>query len=227
MKTNTALAFLILGTYCPIAPAQSVGAFTATRSMSTSRVNHTATLLTKGKVLIAGGFQRVLPAAVLASAERYDPSTCTFTATGSMTKARAQHSATLLTDGRILVVGGSTDLSAQSVALCRAPKARAVRCSGRCPDPRQGTPPETLGPLSLLPHVPERSSSSRVRYAAHKPRALDRSGSFRRLTQIRESGQMQNPFAAPSASRWSGPGAARQLWSRQNIIGEQVCRTQR
>jgi hypothetical protein len=61
--------------------------------------------------------------------------------------------------------------------------------------PARGTPPETPGPLSLLPHVPERSSPSRIRFAAHKPRALD-GGPFRRLTEIRESGQMQSPFAA-------------------------------
>jgi hypothetical protein len=69
----------------------------------------------------------------------------------------------------------------------------------------RGTPPETPGPLSLLPHVPERSSPSRVRFAAHKPRALDGSGPFRRLTEIRESGQMQSPFAALSGLKLVGP----------------------
>ena len=72
-------------------------------------------------------------------------------------------------------------------------KPRAVRYAGRCPATRQGATPWTPGPLSLLPHVPERSSRSRVRYAAHKPRALDRSGPFRRFTEIRESGQLQSP----------------------------------
>lgn len=71
--------------------------------------------------------------------------------------------------------------------------------------PARGIPPETPGPLSLLPQVPERSSLSRVRYAAHKPRALDRSGPFRRLTGIRESGQMQTPFAASSGLPLVGP----------------------
>ena len=36
-------------------------------------------------------------------------------------------------------------------------------------------------PLSLHRHLPERSSPSRVRSAAQKPRALDRSGPFRKL----------------------------------------------
>ena len=37
-------------------------------------------------------------------------------------------------------------------------------------------------PLSLPPQLPERSSPSRVRFAAQNPRALDRSGPFRTLT---------------------------------------------
>ena len=94
---------------------------------------------------------------------------------------------------------------------------RAVRKAGRCPAPCQGGTPWTPGPLSLLPYVPERSSPSRVRSgksfqnrkrfssAAHKSRALDGSGPFRRFTEIRESGQMQSSRPGP-ASRWSAPG---------------------
>jgi len=87
------------------------------------------------------------------------------------------------------------------------PRAKTARGKepGRCPRPRQGgSPPETPRPLSLLSDVPERSSPSRVRYgksfqnqkrfssAAHKPRALDCCGPFRKPTVIRERGQMQS-----------------------------------
>jgi hypothetical protein len=107
--------------------------------------------------------------------------------------------------------------------FCMPRKKRAVRYAGRCPAPRQGGyPPETPGPLSLLPHVPERSSPSRVRFAAQKPRALDGSGPFRRFPEIRESGQMQS---APACGRVlppvGRPRAARQVWSRQTIIGDE------
>ncbi len=88
------------------------------------------------------------------------------------------------------------------------PRAKTARGKVRRALPRtpaRGTPPETPGPLSLLPHVPQRSSPSRVRLAAHKPRALDGSGPFRKLTQIRESGQMQCSLAALAGLPMVGP----------------------
>src|SRR4029077_9281315 len=80
------------------------GAFTPTGSMSTARQAHTATLLSNGKVLIAGGGNST--SGELASAELYDPSTRTFSTTGSMTNPRYSHTATLLNSGKVLVAGG-------------------------------------------------------------------------------------------------------------------------
>jgi hypothetical protein len=84
--------------------AQSPGTFTATGEMTTPRSGHTATLLTNGKVLIAGGWSR-LGSLVLDTAELYDPDSGVFTPTGSMTTPRVLNSATLLPDGRVLIVG--------------------------------------------------------------------------------------------------------------------------
>ncbi len=87
------------------------GKFTATGWMATGRAYHTATLLAGGRVLIAGGSAAgywYSSDSVLPSAEIYDPTTGTFTASGSMTSARSSHTATKLNDGRVLIAGGDT-----------------------------------------------------------------------------------------------------------------------
>jgi len=83
----------------------ATGVWTATGSMDGGRGGHTATLLSSGKVLVAGGFNTV----ELSSAELYDPATGVWTATGSMANGRGFHTATLLQNGQVLVVGGSQE----------------------------------------------------------------------------------------------------------------------
>jgi hypothetical protein len=102
------LVLLWIGAFASVALAQSPGTFTATGSMSTPRASHTATLLSNGTVLVAGGLSTGFPGQVMASAELYDPATGTFTPTGNMTTTRGQHTATLLADGRVLIAGGRT-----------------------------------------------------------------------------------------------------------------------
>ncbi len=84
--------------------AQTPGTFSATVGMTTPRAYHTATLLTNGKVLIAGGAAGSNP---LATTELYDPDSGTFAPASDMTAPRWGHTATLLPDGRVLIAGGS------------------------------------------------------------------------------------------------------------------------
>ena len=104
----------------PVSTAFAVG-FTATNNsyfgigdMSTSRAFHSATRLGNGQVLIAGGatiatfaypsyHTTVTP---LATAELFDPTTLDFSNIGNMTTSRAWHTATMLGNGNVLVVGG-------------------------------------------------------------------------------------------------------------------------
>ena len=102
---------LLLSLVVAVSPcaAQRAGTFARTGDMVGSRTQHTATLLQNGKVLITGGATYVAgnySSGELATAELYDPATGTFSATGSMSTARRMHTATLLPDGRVLIVGG-------------------------------------------------------------------------------------------------------------------------
>src|SRR5262245_18997665 len=71
-------------------PAQPPGAWKVTGDLVTARFAHTATLLSNGQVLVAGGYNM----GSLASSELYDPATGVWTATGSMAAARYDHTET-------------------------------------------------------------------------------------------------------------------------------------
>lgn len=84
------------------------------------RANHTATLLPNGKVLVVGGV-RLLgaanPTGFLSTAQLYDPATGTWTSTGSLRlSGRSGHTATLLGNGTVLVVGGFSDKTISTTA---------------------------------------------------------------------------------------------------------------
>jgi Galactose oxidase, central domain len=81
--------------------------FSPTGSMSIPRTYATATLLTDGRVLVAGGTTGGHPFNSLDTAELYDPVSGTFSPTANtMMEQRQNHTATLLDDGRVLIVGG-------------------------------------------------------------------------------------------------------------------------
>ena len=109
------VAFLLLFLSAGLVLVQPCGGasigFENTGSLATARSNYTATLLLNGKVLIAGGITESNYGSIpLASAELYDPASGTWTATGSLVTSRSQHTATLLPNGKVLVVGGTSGL---------------------------------------------------------------------------------------------------------------------
>lgn len=83
----------------------ATNAFSATGAMTTPRINHSATLLPNGKVLIAGGSNGTTE---LGTAEIYDPATGKFSAVGSLAYARKNHTASELPDGKVLIAGGES-----------------------------------------------------------------------------------------------------------------------
>ena len=88
--------------YDPVA-----GTFSQTTggSLATARQLHAASLLTDGKVIVGGGLDST--GKPLATAEVFDPTSETFTATkGPMATTRYLHTSTTLKDGTVLVIGG-------------------------------------------------------------------------------------------------------------------------
>jgi uncharacterized repeat protein (TIGR01451 family) len=83
-----------------------LGTFTTTGSLATARSSHTATLLTSGEVLVAGGIGTAASGGYLASAELYVSWAGIFSARPSMATARDSHTATRLPGGQVLIAGG-------------------------------------------------------------------------------------------------------------------------
>jgi len=138
MKNMTAGAyFLVMLFMCPPheLDAQVTG-WTATGSMVSARHSHTATLLNSGKVLIQGYYPN--------TGELYDPVSGTFDTTGSTVQNHLQGStATLLSDGTVLIVGG---INAQRVAEIYNPVSGLFSLTDSL------TAPHSLHTATLLPN---------------------------------------------------------------------------
>jgi len=97
-----------VGSVSAVSSPFTVNGFCGTGNLNTARAYPTATLLNNGTVLIAGGQVDQGPASTNA-AELYNPATAAFSPTTSgMNSARLLHTATLLNDGTVLIVGGQS-----------------------------------------------------------------------------------------------------------------------
>jgi hypothetical protein len=86
----------------------ATGKFSPSGSMAGGRFGNTATALSDGRVLIAGGLKDTTTGVAVATAELYDPNSGTFSSIGPMAEARVGQTSTLLSDGRVLIAGGRT-----------------------------------------------------------------------------------------------------------------------
>jgi N-acetylneuraminic acid mutarotase len=89
----------------------ATGKWSDAAGLTTERMNHSATLLPDGKVLIAGGSIYDGNICTLTTVELYDPASDKWTETGEMNTARAGHPAVLLSTGKVLVAGGKNSLA--------------------------------------------------------------------------------------------------------------------
>ena len=85
--------------------------WTAAGAMTQPRSNHTLTLLPDGHVLAVGGVEPLDDGGyvVLSTTEIFDPVTNTWSQGPELFQPRASHSATLMPDGSVLIVGGISE----------------------------------------------------------------------------------------------------------------------
>ncbi|HZC45007.1 MAG TPA: kelch repeat-containing protein [Candidatus Acidoferrum sp.] len=94
---------------------ETTGGFSLAGNMATPRMGSTATALTNGKVLVAGGLDN--HGNVLDSAELYDPTARKFSAVANpMSDRRMFHTATTLLSGKVLIAGGATNMSGDTTS---------------------------------------------------------------------------------------------------------------
>jgi hypothetical protein len=149
----------------------ATGLYTETGSMADARSLHTATLLQDGKVLVTGGGALSMgdnplggltgesPAPTqppLATAELYDPATGTWSPTGSLKAGLIYHSANLLQDGKVLVVGVSAE-----PATAGGPSPVPVMVA-QLYDPASGTFSDTATPSIRALHTATTLADGRV-----------------------------------------------------------------
>jgi hypothetical protein len=84
----------------------ATGQFTATDNLQVARKGHTMTLLGDGRVLVSPGSIAAGDCSFTPISELYDPVAGRFTDHAQSGVARSNYAATLLPDGRVLVVGG-------------------------------------------------------------------------------------------------------------------------
>ncbi|MEI7728714.1 MAG: kelch repeat-containing protein [Verrucomicrobiota bacterium] len=88
----------------------SSGTWTATGPLNTPSEFHSGTVLPNGKVLVAGGETWRVNPVYISRTELYDPIVNSWALVSPMNDTRGLHTATLLTNGKVLVTGGAWDV---------------------------------------------------------------------------------------------------------------------
>ena len=126
----------------------AVRSWIATGNLNVPRSYHSATLLSDGRVLVAGGHGR--DGATLDSAELYDPFTVSWSTTGNLSAPRSIHTATLLPNGKVLVAGGDLGSDIAGTAELYDPTTGSWTSTGKLNTPRAAFTATLLGTGQVL-----------------------------------------------------------------------------
>ncbi len=123
----------------PLALAAVPTQTTVRASMNVARAGHTANLLADGRVLVIGGEKLNPSREMLDAVEVYDPASDTWTELAPLPEPRTNHTATLLANGLVLIVGGG---KANAIGV---PSGLEVVADAVLYDPLRGSA-ESVGP---------------------------------------------------------------------------------
>jgi N-acetylneuraminic acid mutarotase len=98
---------LVLGLTWPwVSSAPALAAWTIAGRMQNERAQHSATVLSDGRLLVVGGYGGANKDFIWRTAEVYEPTTGAWAPVAQPAKTRAFHTATLLANGKVLLIGG-------------------------------------------------------------------------------------------------------------------------
>ncbi len=162
-----------------------------------------------GRVLVAGGFHEYT--GILTSAEVYEPSSGHWLSAGPLATGRYLHTATLLTDGRVLVAGGFSNGNQASAELYTSLGHRRARGLPRTP--RSPRAPACCSRSSIARATPFPGPPS-------PPRGLCSPSTARATCSSRTSRQDASSLAW---TRWASPPPRRWWsWKPGAHVGAQV-----
>jgi hypothetical protein len=130
-------------------------AFVSSRNLTEARTNHAAVLLAdKSSVLVVGGSGGPNADISLGSAEVFDSRSGSWNRVSPLNVARTGETATLLSDGRVLVAGGESNEKGQRRSLKGAevydPNTQEWRSAGDMACPRSEAAAVLLGDNTVL-----------------------------------------------------------------------------
>ncbi|HEY1213156.1 MAG TPA: MBG domain-containing protein, partial [Bryobacteraceae bacterium] len=161
--------------------------------MAQLRSGHSASLLSDGRVLIAGGQNTNGPANTL---EIFSPSTNSFTlvTSGTLSSARTKHAAAVLADGRVLIAGGSDGTNALKSVDIFDPSSGNVSPAASMAMPRAGLSATTLLDGTVLVAGGNNGSADLVSAEKYDPAA----GSFSGTGNLSAARSGQLAFLLPN-----------------------------